>query len=263
VNQRYSMYASTVLSLLARDLRIFKEGFFNKFIDICIQLITMVVVFGYFLPSNGLSSDFGPFVLIGVIASFGFFDVVGKVMQMVVDMEGDKTILYTLSLPISQWLVFFYIGLSWAISSSIICALLFPLGKLLFWSSLDLSKVHIARFLLAFVLSNIFFGFFALWLSSMCRKMTSLQHIFVRVINPLYMFGGSFSTWQSAYALAPIIGYLTLLNPIVYVMEGMRAAVLGQEGYLPFWLSCGALVLFTTFFAWHAISRLKKRLDCI
>jgi ABC-2 type transport system permease protein len=261
--KRYRAYASTVLNLILRDLRSFKVDFWGKFIDTCIMLSTTVIIFSYFLPSNGLRQDFGPFLLIGVIAGFGFFDVVGKVATMISDIEGDKTILYTISLPIPSWLVFFYQGLSWALYSSIMCFLLFPLGKILLFSQFDLTIINYPKLLLMFIMSNLFFGFFALWLSSISKNMSSLSHLFVRVINPLYMFGGYLYSWHAAYALTPIGGYINLANPLIYVMEGMRATTLGQEGYLPFWFSFGALMIFTSAFAWDAINRLKKRLDCV
>lgn len=263
MNKRYEAYASTVFNLIVRDLRVFKMEFWGKFIDTCIMLSTTVVIFSYFLPSYGLRPDFGPFLLIGVIAGFGFFDVVGKVATMTADLAGDKLILYTVSLPIPAWLVFVYVGLSWSLHSSIICLLLFPLGKLLLFSQFDLTMINYPKLLLMFIMTNMFFGFFALWLASVCKKMSSLSHLFVRVINPMYMFGGYLYSWHAVYALSAIGGYLSLANPLIYTMEGMRAAILGQEGYLPFWFSFVALMLFTIAFAWNAISRLKKRLDCI
>ena len=262
MNQSYGAYTSTLVSLLRRDLRVYRKSFWGKFIDTCILLFTTVVIFSYFLPSYGLSSNYGPFVLVGIIAGFGFFEVMGKVTQMIVDMEGDKTILYTISLPLPSWFVFFYIGLSWAIHSSILCALLFPMGKLFLFYQFDLAKVNYLKFILMLIMSNLFFGFFALWLSSILKNMNSLSHLFVRVINPMYMFGGYMYSWQASYTTSPLIGYISLINPLVYVMEGMRAAILGQEGYLSFWVSFIALIVFTVLFGWNAISRLKKRLDC-
>lgn len=263
MNQRYLEYASIIYNLLVRDMRVFKENFWNKFIDMCIMLSTTVVIFSYFLPSYGLKSDYGPFILVGIIASFGLFDVIGKIAQMIMDMEGDKTILYTVSLPLPSWLVFFYTGFSWAFYSAFICLLLFPLGKLLMFSQFDLGKINFIKFLLIFVMSNLFFGFFSLWLSSVIKKMSSISHLFVRVINPMYMFGGYFYSWYSVYALSAVAGSISLLNPLIYVTEGMRAAVLGQEGCLPFWFSFMALMGFTILLAWHAIVRLKRRLDCV
>ncbi len=256
-------YLTTVYYLIRRDLRIFKEEFWGKLIDTSLLLFTTVVIFGYFLPAYGLKTDYGPFLLIGVIAGFGFFEVIGKVGLMIADLEGDRTILYTLTLPIPSWLVFVYIAVSWAILSSIMSILMFPLGKLLLFSKFDLAKINLFKLPLIFIISNLFFGFFALWLVAILKKMSNLSHLFVRIINPMYSFGGWWYSWAAIYAISPILGYLHLVNPLLYVMEGMRAATLGQEGYLPFWYSLAGLTLFTIGFAWDAIRRLQKRLDCV
>lgn len=260
---RSKQYLLTVYHLLKRDLRIFKEEFLGKLIDTSLLLFTTVVIFGYFLPAYGLKMDYGPFLLIGVIAGFGFFEVIGKVSVMIADLEGDRTILYTLMLPIPAWLVFVYIAISWAMISSIMSLLMFPLGKILLFSKFDLTKINLFELPLIFIISNLFFGFFALWLVSILKKMSSISHLFVRVINPMYSFGGWWYSWFTIYGISPILGYLHLINPLLYVMEGMRAATLGQKGYIPFWWSLAGLTLFTLVLAFDSIRRLQKRLDCV
>lgn len=59
-----------------------------------------------------------------------------------------------------------------------------------------------------------------------------------------------------------MIGYITLLNPLTYIMEGNRSAALGPSEYIPFWISF-ALWLFILLCAGDGIRRLKKRLDCV
>jgi ABC-2 type transport system permease protein len=254
---------ATVYHLIRRDLRVFKGDFWGKLFDNALLLFTTIVIFGYFLPAYGLKADYGPFLFIGVIAGFGFFDMMGKVSSLIADIEGDRTILYTLTLPIPSWLVFVYIGISWGLLSSIISILMFPLGKLLLYSQFDLGKINLLQLPLIFILSNLFFGFFGLWLVAVLKKMSSLGHLFIRVINPMYSFGGWWYSWLAIFTISPVLGYLHLINPLLYVMEGMRAACLGQEGYLPFWFSLAALSFLTLVFAWNAIRRLQKRLDCV
>jgi ABC-2 type transport system permease protein len=256
-------YIQTIYYLIQRDLRIFKKAFWGKLIDTSLLLFTTVIIFGYFLPSYGLKNDYGPFLLIGVIAGFGFFEVMGKVSVMIADLEGDRTILYTLTLPIPSWLVFAYFAISWAILSSIMSLLMFPLGKILLFSQFDLSKINYLQLPLIFLMSNLFFGFFALWLVAVLKKMSNLSHLFVRVINPMYSFGGWWYSWMAIDHISPILGIVHLINPLLYVMEGMRAATLGQEGYIPFWLSLLGLAFFTSLLAWDAIRRLQNRLDCV
>ena len=100
-------------------------------------------------------------------------------------------------------------------------------------------------------------------IASFVKNLAAIEHVWLRFILPLWFFGGTQFSWQTIYNIAPYIGYLTLLDPLVYVMEGMRAAVLGQEGNLPFWLCVAVLWVLTVVFGWWAIKRLKTRLDFV
>ena len=77
------------------------------------------------------------------------------------------------------------------------------------------------------------------------------------------MFGAYYYSWQSAYAFSPVFGYISLVDPLVYIMEGTRSAVLGPEGYLPFWICMTTLWCFIFAFGYFACKRLKRRLDAV
>ncbi|KKL18151.1 hypothetical protein LCGC14_2478410, partial [marine sediment metagenome] len=51
--------------------------------------------------------------------------------------------------------------------------------------------------------------------------------------------------------------------PIMLSTEAIRASVLGQSGYLPFWLSVSAIWFFILIFSTFGIMKIKKRLDCV
>lgn len=254
---------NVLLQLFKRDFLAFRREFGTRFFDTCCLFFTNVIVFSYFMPDAGLSESYGPFLLIGAISSFGFFDVVGKVSTLISDMEGERTISYTLTLPVHAGTVFSYMGVFWGLSSALLSVLLFPLGKILLYTRFDLAAISYVRLIPMFITINLFFGFFSLWLASMIRGMGGIAGIFMRVINPLFMFGAYFYPWTSSLKLSPLIGYLSLLNPMVYVMEGMRAAALGQAGYLPYWICFIVLWGFIFACGFHATYRLKRRLDCV
>lgn len=251
------------LSLLRRDLLIFRREVFNKFIDTFFLLATNIVIFAYFMPKMGVGKDYGSFLLIGAIASYGFFDVVGRVTNMIGDISGDRQISYTLILPLSSNAVFCYIATYWALNSALLTLMLFPIGKLILLDKFDLSLISWPRLFLIYITIHLFFGFFSLWLVAVIKQLAAISRIWLRVINPIFMFGGYFYTWNSVYQVSPVIGYISLINPMVYVMEGMRAAALGQQGFLPFWASFSALWFFIIVCGLDAIRKLKKRLDCV
>jgi len=212
---------------------------------------------------EGAHSGYAAFFVVGAISSFGFVDIVGKVGLLTADLQGDKTINHTLVMPIrSEW-VFYYIGLSWALTASLVSILLFPIGKLLVFNELDLSSISYGRLIIMFITINVFFGFFALWLTGVLKNLRNLSSLWLRYIAPMWMFGCYTYSWESAYQMSHALGVVSLINPMIYVMEGMRGAVLGQEGYLPFWGCLFALWGFVVLCTWDAIRRLKKRLDCV
>ena len=254
---------SVILQLLRRDLQRYRREFWKKLFDTALLLFTNLVVFGYVMPQYGLNQNYGSFMLISAIASFGFFDTVGKVSNLISDIEGDRTISYTLTLPIPSYYAFLHIGIYWAINSLLISLFLFPIGKLILFDQFDLSKISLARLIPMYITMNLFYGFFSLWLTSMLKNIGDLGSLWVRVINPLIMFGAYFYSWQSIYALSHEIAYFNLINPLVYIMEGMRAAALGQEGFLSFWICLPATWIFIFACAWHGTYRLSKRLDCV
>src|ERR1700721_736051 len=90
--------------LIHADLTIFKQIFFDKFIDLTIWVVLSIVVMGYIMPFFGLSHDYGTFQLGGVIAAAGLFELFSNVVELVADFEGDRVINYSLTLPIPSWL---------------------------------------------------------------------------------------------------------------------------------------------------------------
>ncbi|MCH9811769.1 ABC transporter permease, partial [bacterium] len=147
--------------------------------------------------------------------------------------------------------------------SLIVSALLFPIGKIFAYTRWDLSMFSVWKVLLMLVTSNIFFGFFALWLSSVIDGMSNLNSLWRRYIAPIWLFGGYVYSWHTAYQMSPIFAWVSLINPMIYVMEGMRSAALGAEGYLPFWLCFSMLWFFIIVCGTQAIKKMKVKLDCI
>jgi ABC-type polysaccharide/polyol phosphate export permease len=54
-----------------------------------------------------------------------------------------------------------------------------------------------------------------------------------------------------------------LINPMIYITEAVRCALLGQEGYLNFWLCILVILLFAALSFYFGIKSLRKKLDFI
>ena len=145
--------------LIRKDLTVFRRSFWKKFVDTAILFITSVLAFGYFLQQEGAHEGYAAFFAVGAIASFGFVEIVGKVGIQLADMGGDRTIFHTLVMPIHSRMVFYYMGMSWAMTSILMSMLLFPLGKFLVFTEWNLEGISWWRLTVMFITANLFLGF--------------------------------------------------------------------------------------------------------
>ncbi len=251
------------MSLIWREVVVFLKIFKSKLIDLVIIISTNLIVFAYLMPFFGMQTSYGPFILAGVIPLLAFFEIIARVSVFVSDLTGNKKISYLLTLPLPSWMTILSIGLGWACCNMLYTILILPFGKLVLWDRFDLAAVSYWRFIIIFFSYNIFFGFFSLWLSGLIKDMKYMTWIWSRVVNPMLMLGCYFYSWSVVYSASHIAGWINLAIPIVYVEEGMRSAILGPKGYLSYWWCLFAIWSFIIIFGWSAVSKLKKRLDCV
>ena len=249
--------------LLWQELRVFFQRFFGNLIDALIFPLAEVLVASYILPLMGISAIFGSFILVGITISMCLFHCVNKAQSLVADIEISNNISYQLSLPLPAWLLFLKIGLSFAITSAFLNFLTIPIGKIFLGNLFDLSAMSIPKMVLIFVTLNIFFGFYGLLVASLVKKTSYFSHVWMRFVLPLWMLGGYQYSWYTLKNAYPFFGLLTLLNPLLYAFEGIRAAALGPNGSINFWLSFIMLWIFIGIFYWYALLKFKQRLDYV
>lgn len=249
--------------LLRTDLEIFKQTIWDKLFDLFIWIVTMVLVTTYLMPSFGLTEAYTGFLVASLVVSAGLFELYASVTNLISDFEGNDVTSYYLTLPMPSYLVFIEKMAYYTINTAVMGILVLPISKALAWHMLDLSQLHLGKFLLVFMLSNIFYAAFTLWITSRVKGMEQIGSVWMRFVYPLWFLGGFQYSWQVLYDFNPTLAYVSLINPMIYAMEGARAAVLGQEGSLPYWACIGMLVIFTLLCTWLGLKRLQKRLDYI
>jgi len=249
--------------MLKTDLTIFRKNIITGFIDTSVWLIFVSFVVSYLYPQLGMTQEFGAFWVVGAIVSCCLFDIESASADFVADLEGNKTITYPLTLPISSWAIFIKLAIGYACKSATFSIIILPLGKLVLWDRLTFTYFTPLKFVIMFLIVNLFFGLFSLFVSSLVKKMSNFSKIWVRFFFPMWILGGAMFPWKIIYNLSPRLAYLFLLNPIIYANEGIRATVLGQQGYLPFWLCGLMLCFFGIVFGFWSIVRLKKQLDFV
>lgn len=249
--------------MLWRDIYVWRGTFLGKVLDSLVWAGTSIVISGFILPAFGITQKFGLLIWIGSVVTMGLFEAVYEAQDLVADREGNFHTGYLLTLPVPTVFVFIKIACSIALNSLILSLVMFPMGPLLLGGLVDLSQFDFVKCALMFVLMNLFFGFFALWIFSWAKNPVRFSTVRRRIVQPLWLFGGYQFTWFVFYNTFPRLAVINLFNPITYAFEGLRAAVFGPADFIPFWISCGALIVFTAVAAWWASVWLKRRLDCV
>jgi ABC-type polysaccharide/polyol phosphate export permease len=79
----------------------------------------------------------------------------------------------------------------------------------------------------------------------------------------MWFMGGFAFSWQALYNVWPALAWVDLANPMIYVTESTRVAILGQENFLNFWLCLVAITFFSVLCFVVGMSKIKKRLDYV
>lgn len=251
------------LELLRRDLYLFRFDYLKAIINSMIWLICQVIVSNYLMSAMGMGVKYGVFMLAGSLASVSLFRSINSIPVLLSDIEGEGAISYYLTLPLKQYLVFIRYAVSFAINAAINTVTVLFLSKLLMWQVLDLSNLSIVKYGLIFVITHLFIGFFTLLIASYTPSMRYFENVWGRIIFPLWFLGCFQFNWFMLYQQLPIFAYLSLLNPLTYVLEGNRAAFLGQATYINFWVCCVMLIFFILIFAFLSVRKFMRRLDCV
>lgn len=257
------VYFNVCKNLVLSDLIIFKQTFLDKVIDIAIWVVLTIFVTGYIMPYFGLADTFGVFQLGGVIAAVGLFEVYVSAVDLVVDFEGDRVIDYTLTLPIPSWVAVFSKAVYYFLVYFSLTLTILPLGKLCLWNQLDLMQINYFKLLLAIAFQSMFYACFVIWAASVIDNMSKLGTVWARFIFPMWFMGGFQFSWTALYHIVPAVAWINLINPMIYITESTRAALLGQADFLNFWLCLGAIFCFSTICLLLGMWNLKKRLDFV
>jgi len=249
--------------LLKTELIFIKKSFLENFINMLIWVVCTILINVHILKKLGLQQNYEDIFIGGVIVAAIGFQIFSHIFNHVADFSGEKHIDYYFTLPISNYLIFIKSACAYIINGFVFSLAAFFICKIMLLDKMILSNVFILRFIISIILSSTFFGFFTLFLVSICKHPGSIGKIFSRIIFPLWFLGGFVFPWKTLYDMMPTLGVLSLLNPYTHMTEMLRVATVGQKNFLPFWPSSLALTIIILITGYIGIKKIKKKLDFI
>jgi hypothetical protein len=260
LQERIQMYV--FFKLLKRDLTVFWQHAIDNYINTLSWVLLSLLVYQFIMPNMGCTYQ-GDFLLVSCIISKTFFGIMDGVTNIVADLENEKAISYDMTLPISHTLLFVKIAISNAIYTCLLSLLILPAGKILLWNYLEFPHFSCIKFIIIIMLSSLFAGFFSLFIISTTKSIMQIEDVWHGILFPLFCLGGFQFTWKVMFQISPLMAYLNLCNPVMYMFEGMRGATLDPTISIPFWICATTLLLYSIPMGYVGIYLFKKRLDAI
>jgi hypothetical protein len=262
MNNKIITSIKTIIHIIHYHLLIFKKQILQECINFGIWGTISTFVTGTLLGNTG-GTTFATFQFAGVISNVGLWVSFHEIVSFITDLENKKRLFYDLSLPIPSSHIFFAKAIFYMIRFTILTGLMMIIFKLILWNIISFKAISIPKLLVITLFTNLFYGSWIIFISSVIKKSKNLSNLFGRIQFPLWFMGGFQFSWITLYEANNILGIIDLMNPIIYINEGFKDALLGIQGIVSFHSLIVIIFFFTIILGIIGFKRLQKQLDFI
>jgi ABC-type multidrug transport system permease subunit len=236
----------TFAAMMAREGRVLRRNMIGTFMRTVMQPLLFVFVFTYVLPKIGAAGIFGAgaaagttfatILLPGLMASMLFTQgIMAVTFPLVMEFSWQRTIEDRALAPVPIRVLAIQKILAGAVQAFIGALIVIPI-VLLVHAPGQAPQVNVTNWaLLALILAagSLLTASLGLLLGTLMdpRKM---QMLFAAILLPATMLGCVYYPW-SALASIRWLQIAVLVNPMVYMSEGLRAVLTPQTGHLAMW----------------------------
>ncbi|MEA2491476.1 MAG: type transport system permease protein [Acidobacteriota bacterium] len=253
------MNARVFGALLLRDVTVARRELFSFLLRTGLQPLLFVTVFGFLMPRmNLIPRNYSTLVIPGVVAlSVSMAAIQSVALPIVADFGFTKEIEDRLLAPISTTLVAVEKIVAGMIQAVVAAAFVLPMARLIMGPISGLTFAHAGLLVLILLLGGAACSALGLWLGTSLQPQQIGMMMSV-VFVPMVMFGCAYYPWRGL-SVAPVLQYAVLINPLVYISEGLRAAMTPNVPHMPIAAILGALVLLTALFTALGLRSFWKR----
>ena len=251
--------ASVFGALLRRDIRVASKELPFFLIRTTMQPLLFLIVFGYLLPKMSfVGKGYQTALLPGILAvSLSLSAIQSVALPMVQDFGWTKEIEDRLLAPVPTRVIAAEKIVAGMLQGVIAAAFVLPIARLVMGPIPDLTLSNIGVVLLVVLLGSLAFSSLGMWLGTAIAPQ-QIGLMFSVIIAPMLFFGCAYYPWRGL-DVVPVMKYLVLINPMVYVSEGMRGALTPAVPHMPLPLVGLALIVVTGLFWTLGIRSFYKR----
>lgn len=253
------MIARVFLALLRRDAVVAKRDVVGIMIRTMLQPILFTFVFGKLLISIGMFPKAYATMIIPGIAGLSLTTsaIWAVAMPLIADFGFTKEIEDRLLAPVPMNVIAIEKLVAGILQGALTAAVVLPLARWIIGPIPGLTLQNFPLLVLMIILSGAVFSALGLFLGTAMQP----QHISLMmqvIFAPMIMFGCTYYPWRGLDAF-PVLKYLVLINPLVYVSEGLRAALTPGVAHMPLPAIFAALIAITALLLWLGMRGFRKR----
>ena len=262
-------------AMMAREFRVLRRNAVSTFTRAVMQPLLFVFVFAYVFPKIGGgfmlggtsaaraaagSITFATILVPGLMASMLLMQgIMAVTFPLVMEFSWQRTIEDRALAPVPIQVLAIQKIVAGAIQAFLGACIVFPIVLLVHAAGQE-PHVHVTNwflFALVMVASATLTSTLGLLLGTLVdpRKM---QVMFAVILLPATMLGCVYYPWSALHSIR-WLQILVLINPMVYMSEGLRAVLTPSLGHMPLWAVLVALLGGTAVFGYLGTRTFRKR----
>lgn len=222
----------TFTAMLARDAHVARRNAITLFLQVLLQPLLFVFVFGQVMVRSGMmGATYKSMLLPGIMAVAMLMTGVTAVSMPIIMELITKEIEDRLLAPMeTKWVAVEKI-VAGMVQSLIAGSVVLPAAWLLLGRSIGVSFNHPFEFAVIMLLVAMLAAAGGLAMGCSVGQ-SHIGLLFSMVLAPMIMFGCAYYPW-SALKSFPVLKKAVLINPLVYASEGLRGTLAPQVPHLP------------------------------
>jgi len=248
----------TFIWLMRRDLKVLLSNFTSVIIDSAVHSSCFILLFGFLLPAMGMEKKLSLPLFLGSVILTLISTSFSRAVSLKSSVEFTKFINFYLMLPISKnWLIFQYI-LAFVIDLFLASAPILILGIFILNPE---SVNNILQFIPMYLITLFFLSVLFLLIVFSTRWQWFINNTWERILVPMSQFGCILFVWSNLFKFWPFFAKIVLINPMTYISEGFRGALVEQNPDLTL-DTCFLVIFFVTLILYYLlIKAFNKFLD--
>ena len=240
--------ATVFFAFLRRDVRVAIRELPFFLVRTTMQPVLLLIVFGYLLPKMSfMNASYKAALLPGILAvSLTISAIQSVALPMVQEFGWTREIDDRLLAPVPTRLIAAEKIVAGMLQGVIAGAVVLPIARVVMGPIPDLTFANGLVVLIVVLLGSLSFSALGMWLGTAIAPQ-QIGLMFSVIIAPMLFFGCAYYPWRGL-DVVPVMKYLVLINPMVYVSEAMRGALTPAVPHMSLPVTGGALIIVTAFF---------------